>query len=170
MRPLILVSLLAFAAALTATVAWELGMFAGPQAAILAPPRPAAAGPLATPAADRVGAWVVTALARPLFSPTRRPSAIGSAMSGDGVPRLTGIVVGPFARKAMFAPAHGKSVVLGEGDRIESYTVTSIEPGQVRLSGVDGERVLHTSFPPGPRAASDAPVPAPRRNGGAPSQ
>jgi hypothetical protein len=77
-------------------------------------------------------------------------------------------MVGPFGRSAMFAPTHGKPVVLGEGDRIEGYTVTSIEPAQVRLSGADGARVLHPSFQPASRDASTAPVP--RRNGGAPTQ
>ena len=96
---------------------------------------------------DRSGEWEATILGRPLFSPDRRPSATATAMAGHpGLPRLTGIMVGPFGRSAIFAADGAKPIVVPEGARVAEYTVKVIEPTQVRLSGPNGNLVLYPSF------------------------
>ena len=110
--------------------------------------RPAAAA-AARPIANHTDAWVATVLARPLFSPDRRPAAVAAAVDGSslpGLPRLTGIMVGPFGRSAIFAESGAKPIVVQEGGRIASYTVKSIDTMQVRLLGPDGVKVLNPIF------------------------
>jgi hypothetical protein len=117
----------------------------------------AAAPPLSAPSADHTGDWVTTALARPLFSPNRRAAAevatVGGGRSVPGLPRLAGILVGPFGRTAIFATDGPKPIVVREGERVAAYTVKSIEATQVRLTGPDGTQVLYPSF-----AAAAAPT------------
>lgn len=92
--------------------------------------------------------WIATTLARPLFSPDRRPSAETLADTASGptdLPRLTGIVVGPTGRSAIFAGAD-KPIVIGEGGHIAAFTVQSIDMAQVQILGPDGLRVLRPAF------------------------
>src|ERR1700746_484873 len=75
----------------------------GAPRANVAPLRPhpsTAASPVPTPSADRTHDWVTTALARPLFSADRRPAAeaVAAGAGPAGLPRLTGILIGPFGR------------------------------------------------------------------------
>ena len=62
---------------------------------------------LSSAVADHAHDWVVTVLARPLFSPDRRPPAdtviVASGRTVPGLPRLAAILVGPFGRSAIFA-------------------------------------------------------------------
>lgn len=124
--------------------------------------------------ADGMQAWVGPILARPLFSPNRRPAAApddGAAGRVPGLPRLSGILVGPFGRSAIFASDTSRPVVLGEGGRIAAYTVRSIDASGVRLDGPQGVQRLQPAFDmvaqagaahagaPQPGAAQ--PVPAP---------
>jgi hypothetical protein len=65
--------------------------------------RPLSAAPAGAPAAqaepsERRVDWLNTILARPLFSPNRRPAASGSRSVG-GLPRLAGIVVTGHGRR-----------------------------------------------------------------------
>jgi len=100
-------------------------------------------------------------LARPLFSPDRRPPAdavtVASGRTVPGLPRLAGILVGPFGRSAIFAINGAKPIVVQEGGRVAAYTIKSIEATQVRLLGPDGAQVLYPSFEP---AAAPARRPA----------
>ena len=153
-------------------VAWTLILFAtvgfaGSIAASLEttqPLLPASAAPVPQiPAAaiqDRGAAvWADTTLARPLFSRTRRAPAQTAETSVSPTPdrpaRLTGILVTPAGRVAIFATADGgQSMTVQEGGQIGEDTVTAIAGGQVTLSGPAGQRVLSTSFDPAARAAA----------------
>jgi hypothetical protein len=145
-----LVGLLVIGAALIAIIAWEIGY--APTADVASPhPRVVVAGARQPAAeADHTTEWVATVLARPLFSPDRRPAAAETATIGGtglpGLPRLTGILVGPFGRQAIFAVNGRKPIVVEEGARIDAYTVKSIDVAQVRLVGPEGVRVLNPSF------------------------
>jgi hypothetical protein len=104
--------------------------------------------------------WVATILARPLFSPDRRPPSEGSAAAGnpipDDLPRLAGVIVGPFDRSAIFAIDGGKPVVLREGGRLNAWTVRLIRAGEVEVEGPGGTRTVHPSFQSSSEAPNDA--------------
>ena len=93
--------------------------------------------------------WIETALARPLLSPTRRPAPANSGPvqeGGDGL-RLSGIMIGPSGRRAMFVAGQGgKSVEVEEGGTVLAYRVERIDAGGVMVSGSDGTRELRLSF------------------------
>ncbi len=116
---------------------------------------PAFAGPPAAgkdTAGDDLTGLVQTMLARPLFNPNRRPvpGADGSAGAGsDALPRLAGVIVGPGGRRAIFAPAEGRPVVVAEGGRIGRYVVRSIVPGQVTLADAERQLVIRPSHAKG---------------------
>jgi hypothetical protein len=101
-------------------------------------PRAAAQGP-----SDRTDNWLTTALARPLFSPDRRPTDadLNSGTGTGSLPRLTGVVIGPFGQSAIFAATNGgRPTVVAVGKTLGAYTVEKIEPGGVMVSGPDGRR------------------------------
>ena len=151
--------LLVGASPLAAILAWELGAFSAAEPVSAPHARRAVAAPLA-PVSDHTAEWVATILARPLFSPDRRPPSEASAArvggAPEGLPRLAGVVVGPFGRSAIFVPDGRKPMVVTEGGRIDAWTVRSIEVGTVQVSGPGGARTLHPSFESSP-AASGAP-------------
>lgn len=133
----------------------------------------ATARPVAVTPMDHSDAWVRQILARPLFSRDRRPTPL-VAKAGDGalaaLPRLTGVMVGPFGRSAIFASDTGKPLVILEGSSLGPYTVQAIEPGRVTVAGPDGVRQLQPSFDATPRRAVAAaplqmPQPIPRPPG-----
>jgi hypothetical protein len=100
---------------------------------------------------EALASVAASVIARPLFTPGRRLAgepvkSAGSAAGQDGLPRLTGIIVGPSGAWAIFAGADGKSRAASEGDSLGAFTVRSIDPGQVTLSGPEGERVLRPAF------------------------
>ena len=157
-------ALVALALGLVGIIAWEVSDIP-PPADVTPPPPPAApmASRASAPAADREREWVATALARPLFSPDRRPSSVAATVATagpSGLPRLTGTLVGPSERSAIFAAAGRNPIVVHEGGRIDAYTVMSIEAGQVRLRGPDGMRILHPTFQPGVDNTTRVSVPA----------
>jgi hypothetical protein len=103
--------------------------------------------------------------ARPLFSPTRRPSngpekSVGSATARQEVPRLTGVIIGPSGGWAIFAGADGKSHAAATGDSIGSFKVRAIGPGIVTLTGAEGDRVLRPTYV-NPPAATSSEIPTP---------
>jgi hypothetical protein len=161
--------LLLGAAALAAILAWEVGVFAPVQPPAAPPPRVSVAtATVPAVAPDRTNDWVNAILARPLFSPDRRPAAAGSvpvAQMDSSLPRLSGVLVGPFGRRAIFAADGSKPVVVGEGGQVSSWTVRGIEAGAVRLMGPGGEQVLHPSFAQSDGGTSLVP---PQRAGAAP--
>ena len=85
-------------------------------------------------------------LADPLFSPTqRRPETASSANDADSPlrdVRLTGVVIGPDLRIAIFALTGTNSRVLSEGEALKGWRLESISPEGVVLSGPAGNTVL----------------------------
>jgi hypothetical protein len=97
--------------------------------------------------ARAVSDWAESVLARPLFSISRRPPRVEASAGGTAAPdqaRLSGILIGRFGKRAIFAPeGGGKALVLGEGALVNQSTIRSIQPNQVILaSGI----VLTPSF------------------------
>lgn len=154
------------ATALVGTVALELGQRmpdSDPTVPATAP-LPAPAAPASTPAAEADSARrrVAEVLARPLFSPGRRPAPQAAAAlpaAAAPLPRMTGVIVTPTGRRAIFVNATGKSIVVTEGERIGVYAVQSIQAGRVTLSGPDGQRVVSTAFASKPPAGIAGPAP-----------
>jgi hypothetical protein len=123
-----------------------------PEDAALVRPLPVA--PAGAPAAqaepgDRRDERLAVILARPLFSPDRRPAA--GARSVSGLPRLAGIVVTGSRKVAIFAaPPGGKPVVADEGGRLGVYDVKTISEDGVTVVGPEGAMVLRPIFDPAP--------------------
>lgn len=135
----------------------------------LADPRGVAAataqqgGATVTAPPDHTASWVSTALGRPLFTPSRRPPAIVRLAKGrqNGLPRLSGIMITPTTRLAIFAPATGKPIVTNEGSRIGAFTVRAITADEVTVIGPHGVDVLHTVFSGKGDGSAAAPASAP---------
>jgi len=127
------------------------------------PPRAAVIPPSAkSVSADHSSEWVSTILGRPLFSPDRRPSSTAAAVAGlPGLPRLSGIMISPFGRSAIFAADGAKPLVIQEGTRVAGYTVKAIEATQVLLVGPNGNVVLYPSFAPASASAGRVVTKAP---------
>jgi hypothetical protein len=117
----------------------------------VAAPRPGVApAPLRQPV-ENVESLIATTLARPLFSPTRRPSgksddAGGSAGLGDS--RLTGIVTLPHHGIAIFAVPGANPLVVSEGDSVSGWRVDSINPEEVAVTGPEGSKTLRPKSDP----------------------
>ncbi len=110
---------------------------------------PAEAAPALPTATNMHPDWTAILLARPLFTPSRRPAPASQTAPAQpgGLPRLAGILVSPSGRQAIFAgPKDGKPIVTREGDRIADQLVQSIRPGEVTVLGPAGARVLHPAF------------------------
>lgn len=156
------IGLLATAAVLGATIAWEVGVFSPPAQVAVAPPRAAAEPPQPAETLERTGEWVATILARPLFSPDRRPPAQAAVEAGPsmpaGLPRLTGIMIGPFGRSAIFANDGGKPIVVAEGGQIGAWTIRAIKVGEVQVVGPEGARSLRPSFQASPSSVAQPAV------------
>lgn len=119
---------------------------AADEAAIVMPRRPARV--LAAPAQQkgRLDKLVSVILARPLFSPTRRPETNpGKGADADVAlanARLTGIVTREGLRLAIFAIPGKKPLALAVGDRVSGWRIDSIAPDAVALRGPTGVRNL----------------------------
>jgi hypothetical protein len=101
--------------------------------------------------AQRVEYMARSILARPLFAPSRRPNAAVAAtaiapVGASSLPRLTGVIIAPSARLALFAPVEGKIMTAMVGTIVEGYEVRSISLDDVILAGPDGEHELRTRF------------------------
>jgi hypothetical protein len=107
------------------------------------PPSPGARLP---PAGIEPAAPEIRKLADPLFSPTQcRPETASSANDADSPlrdVRLTGVVIGPDLRIAIFAVTAANSRVLSEGEALNGWRLKSISPEGVVLSGPAGNIVL----------------------------
>lgn len=105
--------------------------------------------------------WAETALQRPVFNPDRRPKAspiVSGVAQESSVPRLTGVVVTPLLRRAMFSSAGPKPLTVEEGAVIAGWTVRSIAPGLVVLEGPLGRRELRPGV--GGGGKKEPPTPA----------
>ena len=154
-----LAALLLMAVGLAAVIALE--VISAPHADVaVSQPRAAIGATQASPPyAEHAREWITTVLARPLFSPDRRPAADATSATGrslPGLPRLAGVMVGPFGRSAIFALEGSKPIVVQEGGAVAAYRVKSIEPEEVRLIGPDGVEVLKPSFAQGPNKVAGA--------------
>lgn len=111
-------------------------------------PAPLRFNPATAAAPDRSGHWASTILAHPLFNPSRHSpvaAATGGAAS-NGLPRLSGIMISPTGRLAIFSPAGGKPIIAVEGSHIGRYTIHSITPDHITIEGPGGLRIVRTAF------------------------
>ncbi len=110
-----------------------------------APARPAAA----ERAEEDIDAAVTALTDRPPLAPgrrgTRAPAASGTA-SAEDLPRLAGVLHGPDGAVALFAPAAGPPLRRRAGETIGRYTIQSISPGEVMLTGEEGDTPLRPRF------------------------
>ena len=113
---------------------------------------------------------ITTALTAPLFSPTRHPpetaDAPDAADTGLSNVRLTGIVIEPDRRVAIFAVTGGKPLVLAEGDALQDWRLDIISAQKVSVSGPNGTRILEpkpdtTLVRPPPPTPTQAPAQPP---------
>lgn len=123
-------------------VAREMSL-AHPSDLVATPAQPA--GPDATsdtsPTPAVIQDWTRTVLARPLFSPSRRPAA--TATAGPQQPRLAGIVMGPSGRRAIFAgDGDARGIVAGVGQQAGAWQVQAIDANAVQVIGPEGRRTL----------------------------
>jgi hypothetical protein len=99
-------------------------------------------------------------LARPLFSPTRRPPQTASnPISSNfdlGGARLTGIIVAPGERLAIFDIKGSKPVVLSEGETVGGWRVDSIASSEVSLVGPGGVKTMQPKLDPAHPVSSNA--------------
>ena len=115
----------------------------------------------------RLDELLTVALARPLFSSTRRPpqtAATDNTSSDLADMRLTGIVTEPDHRVAIFAVNGAKPLRVSEGEAVSGWRIESITPHEVSLSGPGGTKTLEPKLdpnlvqqpPPQPPAANPA--------------
>jgi hypothetical protein len=93
--------------------------------------------------------WATAITSRPLFTIGRRPPKLtqhNQTVTATGLPRLSGIMIMPGARRAIFMPETGKPMTLGEGGSLDDYTIRRITPDQVFLTGPKGDMVLHPAY------------------------
>ena len=118
---------------------------------------PAKTGPV-RPAAQLVS----IILARPLFSPGRRPrsdEAVAAAPASE-LPRLTGTVITLSGRTALFAvPGADKPIAAREGDNVGRFVVGAIGPTEVAMTGPDGPALWRMRS--GPQAVMETAAPVP---------
>jgi hypothetical protein len=142
--------------------------------------------PVATPAREqnrpaqrvqnpRVDDLAATTLSRPLFSATRRP-AERSAPDRPADPevskvRLTGTVIEPDRRTAIFAVQGAKPLVRSEGETVNDWHLDAIGPREVTLTGSAGTTTLQPKSDPNlVRTGQLAPAAAAARPGVPPVQ
>lgn len=97
-----------------------------------------------------VDALIAEILQHPLFSPSRQPpDAAPSAEEAKAEKeplkppgRLEGTAVLPGIREALFEREGDKPIAVKEGQNIDGWTVTSIEPDRVVLHSDDGEQIV----------------------------
>jgi len=99
--------------------------------------------------------FAAVALARPLFSPNRRPpmQVAGPPTERQGLPRLSGVVIDGPRRLAFFAgPEIGRTIVAEAGAALGRWTVVAIAADAVTLLGPDGEQQMQPRFASEPAA------------------
>jgi general secretion pathway protein N len=143
---------------------------------VIASPRPAETTPrrIQNPQVDEL---VAATLSRPLFSSTRRPRDRAVA-SQAGDPefqlRLSGIVIEPERRIAIFAKTGAKPLVRSEGETLDEWRLDSITPREVTLTGPTGSTTLEPKTDPNitrpaPPQAQPQPQPQPQAPAGRPA-
>jgi hypothetical protein len=130
------------------------------------PPRPPPAA--AVSHAGAVAQWQADILARPLIYPGRRAPLPGvvaeAAPAPEPVPRLTGVIVGPAGRSALFVAGQGaRPTTVHEGAHIGPYTIRSIRANEVVVDGPGGTSALHPSYEGAPQPSGPPPSPPAKR-------
>jgi len=116
---------------------------------------PRATGAMTPRVADvpRLEGVAAAVLGRPLFSPARRPPAEAprpaDEPAAEAPPRLSGVIVGPSRRSAIFTDVAGRPRIVGEGGMIGRFTVQVIEPNRVTLRTSEGDRLLLPAYSKG---------------------
>jgi hypothetical protein len=112
--------------------------------------------------AELVDQLAARAVARPLFSPTRRPPsppAVQGRIRAEP-PRLSGVLSWPGGNSAIFQSDKAPHpTIVGEGSTLGEWTVQTIAAGTVTVSRGDERLLLHPSFADAPAAE----VPEPRQ-------
>ena len=160
MSRLLLPALCGGAACCTALILLELAN--GPGALPALRPSPAAA-PTGAPAdqPDPAPGQVSALLARPPFSPDRKPEP-AQGVADPRLPHLTGIMMSSADRKAIFAGRDGgRGTVVGQGDQLGAYRVEAISATAVTLVGADGRHDIRPTFSTAPPPVQAAPQPPP---------
>jgi hypothetical protein len=96
-----------------------------------------------------IAGWAATITARPLFNIGRRPpktAAHKNVVASSDLPRLSGIMITPAGRRAIFSPDSGKPLVLAEGAVLEDGTIRRIAADSVTIQSAKGDLVLRPSF------------------------
>jgi hypothetical protein len=116
------------------------------------------------PAEIKAGAPQTAKLAEPLPGPSQRSAEAASADNAVApqLPdaRLTGIVIEPDRRIAIFAMSGTKPIMLSEGEALNGWRIDSISPQMVSLSGPAGSMTLKPR-PDANLVRPPAPAPAP---------
>jgi hypothetical protein len=115
--------------------------------AVITPAAPQAPGAM-------VSQWGGTALARPLFSPGRRPQDQQGATADGTLPRLSAIIVSGGTGAAVFAASGQRPQVVNQGGTIGGYVLNRIAPDHIELAGPAGTLTLHPQFTPAAAAAT----------------
>jgi hypothetical protein len=142
--------------ALSGTIAWEVMAGQSPpdrpshsETPVQARQKP---GPIEP--ANQIDRLLGEILARPVFSPDRKPAAFSVGRT-TSLSRLTGIVISGSQKVAIFAaPSGGHPLIAQVGDHIGAYEVREITSTGVTVLGPEGTTVITPIFDPG------APVPA----------
>ena len=147
MKPLFMLALLALGLAGVVVLEITSGSVAISPAPL--PVRAVRSGPAGT--AEAADAWRAVLLGRPVFSPDRRPpaAAAATARSSPVLPRLSGVLVGPGQRRAIFADGTVRAV----GSTLGRWRIGQIDVGSVTMLGPDGVTVLRPAF-----AVASAPI------------
>lgn len=137
----------------TGTLAWEAATPTQDEHAVVSVPSFQQTAPAKLPAKKHLqdsSRWADAAVARPLFSQSRRPladNAVAAVSTPYTLPRLTGVIVGPAGGLAIFAGVDSaKPTIVRPGDRLGPALVETIAAGQVNLRGPDGPVVLRPGF------------------------
>ncbi len=160
MSRLLLPSLCAGAACFSALILLE---FAHGPGELPAPRSSTAAAPAGAPndQPDLAPGQVAALLARPPFSPDRKPEPVQGALD-PRLPHLTGIMMSSADRKAIFAGRDGgRGTVVGQGDQLGGYRVEAISATAVTLVGADGRHDIRPTFSSAPLPVQAAPQPPP---------
>jgi hypothetical protein len=106
-------------------------------------------GDIAERPQSAVTAWSAVLLDRPLFNSSRRPLALSIVRAPPpAIPRLSGIMVTPTEKVAVFSPAKGDPIIAAEHSRLGPFTVLAITQDSVTVKGPAGVLVLHTDVDP----------------------
>jgi hypothetical protein len=91
-------------------------------------------------------------VARPIFSPTRRPAVAAAEAEAGTVSEvlnvdLVGVVIWPSQRLALVRTKESDSVQqVPEGGAVSGWTIVTIEPGRVVLRQGDSEQELRLTY------------------------